>query len=97
MKQYIYLIILLVCPVWAQAQLPMNGWQTHFSYNDVTQIEQSPDKIYAVSGNALFSVDKEEGNIQTYSKLTGLNGNAVAAIKYIPKCSLFSIRTAIST
>lgn len=85
MKHSFTIITLFLCSLLAQAQLPMNGWQTHFSYNDVTQIEQSTDKIYAVSGNALFSVDKEDGNIQTYSKLTGLNGNTVAAIKYIPE------------
>ena len=84
MKHSFTIITFFLCSLLAQAQLPMNGWQTHFSYNDVTQIEQSPDKIYAVSGNALFSVDKEDGNIQTYSKLTGLNGNTVSAIKYMP-------------
>lgn len=64
------------------AQTAMGGWRTHFAYNSVTQIEQSENKVYAISNGALFSVDKLDGNVEIYSKLTGLNGSVISAIKY---------------
>lgn len=64
------------------AQTAMGGWRTHFAYNSVTQIEQSENKVYAISNGALFSVDKLDGNVEIYSKITGLNGSVISAIKY---------------
>ena len=42
------------------AQLAMGKWRTHLAYNQVTQIAQSENKIFAVSEGALFSIDKED-------------------------------------
>lgn len=82
MKHFVLTILLLCLPLLSAAQLPMHGWRVHFAYSDVQQIEQTPERIYAVSENALFSVDKYEGDMQYYSKLTGLTGTAVSAIRY---------------
>lgn len=66
----------------AQAQLAMGKWRTHLAFNSVVQIAQSENKIFAVSGGSLFSIDKEEKNIELYSKMTGLSDNNVAGIEY---------------
>ncbi len=66
----------------AQAQLAMGKWRTHFAFNSVMQVAQSENKIFAVSGGSLFSVDKEDRNIELYSKMTGLNDNNVSRIEY---------------
>ena len=60
----------------------MGGWRTHFAYNSVTQVEQTENKVYAVSDGALFSIDKLDNNVEIYSKITGLNGSVVSAIRY---------------
>jgi hypothetical protein len=62
----------------------MGKWRTHLAYNNVAQIAQSENKIYAVSDGALFSVDKLDANIEFYSKLTGLNGSNISLIEYDP-------------
>ncbi len=60
----------------------MGKWSTHFAYNSVSQIAQSDNKIYAISDGALFSVDKLDGNMEFYSKLSGLNDATVSRIEY---------------
>lgn len=76
---YIFCLIGISC---LHAQLGMHDWQLHYAYNDVTLIEQSTNKIYALSNGALFSVDKSDGDITYYNKLTGLNSAEIAQIKY---------------
>ena len=81
------LITLLLLPTTGNisAKLAMGEWRTHFSYNDIYRITQSPNKVYAVSNGALFSVTKQEGEIEFYSKLTGLSDAAVSLIHYSPQ------------
>jgi hypothetical protein len=79
-----YLILLFFTSQMVSAQVAMGKWRTHFAYNNVAQIAQSPSKIYAVSDGALFSVDKLEGEsgIEFYSKLSGLNGSSISRIEF---------------
>jgi hypothetical protein len=66
----------------AAAQTGMGEWRTHFSYNSVKQLAQSENRIFALSDGALFSVDKRDQSIALYSKITGLNDNAIQNIAY---------------
>lgn len=66
----------------AMGQLAMGEWRTHFSYDNVNTIAQSPNRVYAVSNGALFSVDKRDGSIEFYSKLSGMNDAAVSDAVY---------------
>jgi hypothetical protein len=75
-----FLLIVFTCSMWSQ--VAMGKWSTHFAYNSVSQIAQSDAKIYAVSNGALFSVDKLDGSIEFYSKLSGLNGSNITRIDY---------------
>lgn len=84
MKRYLILFmmsLLSAWQVWLCAQT-MGGWRTHFAYNSVTQVDQTDNKVYAVSDGALFSIDKLDNNVELYSKITGLNGSVVSAIRY---------------
>ncbi len=72
--------IVLMLPSWAQ--LPMEGWKLHTAYNNVTRVENGSDRAFAVSEGALFSVDKKEGSIEYYNKLTGLSSTGICEIKY---------------
>ncbi len=78
---------ILLCALYAcfgalQAQTPMGKWHTYFSYNSVNQLTQSANKIFAVSDGALFSLNKDDGSIQTFSKVNGLNGSNIVNLKY---------------
>ena len=64
------------------AQIPVGNWRMHFSYNNTTQVAQTPEKVFAVADGKLFSVDKTDNSVQVYSKMTGLSDNDVALISY---------------
>ena len=79
---FIIRLLLLVFSLSISAQVAMGKWRTHLAYSSVSQIAQSTNKIYAVSEGALFSVDKQDGGLQIYSKVTGLNGENISAIEF---------------
>ena len=64
------------------AQLRTGEWKTHYSYTCVTTVEDGGDLVYALGDNSLFSVNKSDKSIATYSKVTGLNGSDIRCIKY---------------
>jgi hypothetical protein len=64
------------------AQVAVGEWRMHFSYNYTSKVVVTPDKAYAVADNKLFSVDKKDFSIQTYSKLSGLSENDVSMLAY---------------
>jgi len=86
MKKTIFIsgFLLFVFTITLWSQVAMGKWRTHFAYNSVSQIAQSDNKIFAVSDGALFSVDKLDGNMEFYSKLSGLNDATVSRIEYDP-------------
>jgi len=86
MKKTIFIsgFLLFVFTITLWSQVAMGKWRTHFAYNSVSQIAQSDNKIFGVSDGALFSVDKLDGNMEFYSKLSGLNDATVSRIEYDP-------------
>jgi hypothetical protein len=60
----------------------MGSWRTHIAYTNTSQITQSNEKVYGISGGALYSILKTEPIIETYSKTYGLNDNGINLIKY---------------
>ena len=84
MKKIITLIALIttLCPSIVHAQLAMGKWRTHFAYNNVEQIAQSKNKIFAVSEGSLFSIDKTDEGMEFYSKVSGLNDSKISRIEY---------------
>ena len=64
----------------SHAQMAMGAWKTHFSYNNVKEIAELPEKVYAISNGSLFSVDKKYESIETYSKINGLSDGEIAHI-----------------
>ena len=76
--------ILLTTVVVAQTDYPvaMGKWRTHLAYNSVSQIAQSSTSIYAISDGALFSVGKEDKDIQVFTKISGLNDVNIIKIEY---------------
>jgi hypothetical protein len=64
------------------AQLAMGKWRTHLSYNNISKLALSNNKLYAVGNGSLYSLEKIDGTIEFYSKITGLNGSNITQINY---------------
>ncbi|MCQ2210646.1 MAG: hypothetical protein MJZ34_10175 [Paludibacteraceae bacterium] len=60
----------------------MGTWKTFFSYNKIDYVTQSKDKIYALGDGVLFSVDKKNESLQTYTKADGLSDGYISQIAY---------------
>lgn len=64
------------------AQTAMGKWRTYMAYNSVSQIAASDQKIYGISNGSMYSVNKNDLSIETYSKTNGLNDSYIDNIKY---------------
>lgn len=84
LKRLIYSIS-LICfiPLMLNAQMAMGSWKTHISYSGINQIIQSNDKVFGLSSGSLFSVNKSDAFVETYSKTSGLNDNNIHLIAYL--------------
>lgn len=69
-------------PAISQGEIPVLTWRSHFSYNQVIDIAQSPNRIYAASPNGLFYVDLDEFSINKLTKNDGLSDVSMGAIGY---------------
>lgn len=69
-------------PAIAQGEIPILTWRSHFSYNQVIDIAQSSNRIYAASPNGLFYVDLEDFSINKLTKNDGLSDVSMGAIGY---------------
>lgn len=64
------------------AHTPVGQWTNHSSYRTTTAIEETANKIFAIADNHLFSVDKDGGYIDTYSKTDGFCSTNIQCVAY---------------
>ena len=82
MRKLLLVLTCLALSLSAYCRPPMYEWETHLSYSDVNSIALSSNKVYGLSNDALFSVDRSDGEIEYYSKLNGLTGSSISKIGY---------------
>lgn len=58
----------------------MYQWKSHLAFSEVDQVASLGDKLFALSNNSLFSVDKRTKEINNYTRTNGLSS---AIIDYI--------------
>ena len=62
MIRRVLLILIALIPFFVFAQKETGEWKNYSRYTNISQMEQTPDKIYFVSGNCLYSYDKNGQN-----------------------------------
>ena len=79
MKNRLLLFVLLIT---AQVGFTQNNllWQGYFSYNEITDLSESSNTIYAASENALFSKNTTTSQIKTTNTVDGLSGQTISAL-----------------
>ena len=80
-KRALFILVALI-PCLTFAQRDLGEWKSYSRYTKVTQMEQTPDKIYYLSGNSLYSYDKNTNESYTYSSLNKLSDNTITNIYY---------------
>ncbi|MDR1336030.1 MAG: hypothetical protein LBK22_04285, partial [Tannerella sp.] len=86
MMKYIHLTVGILSLLFAQTLAGQNykNWTTHLSYHEATGVAETNDRVYVLANGALFSYGKEDSEIRTCSKQTGLSDNSIRLIKYSP-------------
>lgn len=82
MKKFFLLGVMLLSAFGIKAQLQMGGWKMHSAYGQVSKVENGINKVFAVSYGSLMSVDKEDGQMEYYNKLTGLSSSNIVNMRY---------------
>ncbi len=83
MKNRIFLLqilFLIASPLFTST--PVGQWTNYSSYRTTTALEETGSKIFAIADNHLYSISKEDGSIDTYSKLDGLCSTKVQCMAY---------------
>ncbi|MEM6845238.1 MAG: hypothetical protein AAF632_23700 [Bacteroidota bacterium] len=90
MKILTLLAIMLggVAKLFAQSDIPIETWRTHFSYQDCRIIEATPERIYVAAQHGLFYVNRADNSLQILSKTDGLSDVGVTAMHYAPEFGL---------
>ena len=55
-------------------------WQGYFSFNQITDLSESPEKIYASSENSFFSKSLVTNDITTTTSVDGLKAETISAL-----------------
>ncbi len=74
----LYLLLLSVT-VFGQENQP---WRSFFSYNDIVDVSQSPDKVIAAAGSAMFEKNLGNNELKTITSIDGLKAEVITAVHY---------------
>jgi len=84
-RKYLIPSFLLLFSIVASAQLPVGTWRTHASFTNITNVEMTPNRVFAIGDKHLFSYSKIDGSLDTYSKCEGMSESTASLIKYDTK------------
>ncbi len=59
-----------------------DSWLGLFSYNNIVDLAEGPDQIYAAAQNAYFEYDLTTNDLTTTSSVQGLSGEDISSIHY---------------
>ena len=82
MYKRLIVIIIYLFPLFPFAQDFSALWKGHFSYNNIKEVSQGNNKIYAASENAVFSYDIQTNELKELNTVNGLSGETISTIYY---------------
>jgi hypothetical protein len=80
-KLGLFLLLFIVTSVAMSYNDPAK-WTTHFSYSNTDYVCLTENKVFALANNHLYSISKEDGVLDTYTKLDGFSDNEITNIGY---------------
>ena len=78
MKKSVLFCLLIIFQIGFAQTNP--NWKGYFSYNQIKDISESGNKIYAAAENALFSKNLVSNDLQTINTINGLSGQTISAM-----------------
>jgi len=78
------LIFLSISFTVAQEDMKIGEWRAHLPYNRAISITQDADKLYFTTNWSLYTIDKDDGQTEFFSKVDGLSDVGVNLVKHDP-------------
>ena len=80
-KTYIYILLLVA---FFQTTLYAQDWKwkSYLAYYNTTLVAEANNNVFAVADGSLYSYNKEDQSVQTYSKLNGLSDVSITQLVY---------------
>lgn len=75
-----FLFFLFLAPCFLIGQDFSDRWKGYFSYYNITDLNESENKIYAAAENAYFVYDISSQSLETVTSIQGLSGNQISKI-----------------
>ena len=68
-----------------QAETAVGEWKLYPSYYNTGSVVDAKNVVFALANGSLYSHNKEDNSVETYSKLTGLSDKEISNIAYNPQ------------
>lgn len=78
--KYFFKAFLLFISIQVGFSQSSKSWNSYFSYNEVKDVSESTDKVFAASENALFSKSDVTHEIKTINTIDGLPSQTISAL-----------------
>jgi hypothetical protein len=75
-------LLLLTNPVWGQNTAGYGDWQLHLPTNRPLRVTDAGDRVYVVTDNSFYSLDKNLNTTQVLSSRDGLSDVSAVAVAY---------------
>ncbi|MTI33619.1 hypothetical protein [Xanthovirga aplysinae] len=89
MKNILVYSFLLMCAhigayqnIYAQTDIPVGNWRTHFSYRQTNKVVVTENRIYCATNHSLFYLDKDDNSLNKLTKMDGLSENTISTMAY---------------
>ncbi|HYG18713.1 MAG TPA: two-component regulator propeller domain-containing protein [Ohtaekwangia sp.] len=83
-NNYIIICFALFSAVVRAQEIPLGTWRMHVAYNAVVRVALDGNYVFAAVSNGVMRLDRQEGSIETYTKLNGLTGTGITDIAFHP-------------
>lgn len=67
---------------WAQENIPVGTWRTHFDYKSANVVEEVKSKVFAAVQSGLVYYDYEDNSVNKFTKIDGLSDAVVTALRF---------------
>ncbi|HOY39343.1 MAG: hypothetical protein KBB11_01835 [Bacteroidales bacterium] len=81
-QKYFSIIPLLIISMLAVGQVAVGQWRDHLPYNYGKMLAETDSKVFVVTNVGMYSYDKNSGEIEKLSKITGLSDAGMLSVAY---------------
>jgi hypothetical protein len=82
MFRSLLVVVFFLFPLFHFSQDYSALWEGHYSYNEIKDVSQGTNTIYAAADNAVFILDTQTNEINEITTVNGISGESISAIYY---------------